>query len=123
MLKRVIIACLFAAPVWAQQQPVPVREAVPADYEADRQRAQMRAGTAYRELREAQYRTRLAEQEVWAAEDAARASGADPAETGIRLSAAQKALAAAKSREAAARSAYDQTLTEVERIQRPGQSK
>lgn len=113
----VAVALLLPVAVCAQQKPAPVQDAG-EDREATLQRAQMRASAAYGELREAQYQLKLAEQEVWAAQDAARAGEPDPAQAKRRVSAADKALQTAKAREAAARAAYDKSLDAVEALRR-----
>lgn len=123
-MRPAVFALLLVLPTAAaaQQKPAPVQE-VTADREATLQRAQMRAGAAYRDLRETQHQSKLAQQEVWAAEEAAKAPGADAAESKRRLGAAVKARDAAAAKETAARAAYDKTLTEVERLQRPETAK
>ena len=112
-----MIALAGTATVAAAQKPVPVEE--PAQQqETAIQRGQYRAGQAYRELQQAQYETKLAEQDVLNAEEAYRRTQQQNDELKRQLEAASKALAAAKAREAAARQAYDKEVDAVDRLQR-----
>jgi len=78
------------------------------------QRGQQRAGAAYRELREAQYQAKLAEQDHLNALEAQRSAQKQADETKRQLDAAKIALDGAKAREAKARKAYDDALTAVD---------
>jgi hypothetical protein len=81
-------------------------------------RGQHRAGEASRAWEEARFQLKLAEQDVLNAEDAHRQAGADKAERKQQLDAAKKALAVARSKEAAARQAYDKAVLDVDRARR-----
>lgn len=81
-------------------------------------RGQYQAGEASRAWEEARYQLKLAEQEVLNAEDAYRQADADKAERKRQLDAAKKALTAARSKEAAARQAYDKAVLDVDRSRR-----
>jgi biopolymer transport protein ExbB/TolQ len=78
-------------------------------------RGQQAAGTAYRELQQAQYESKLAEQDFLNAQEADRAAQQQAQERRRQLEAAKKAFDAAKAREADARKRYDQALTSVDR--------
>ena len=81
-------------------------------------RGQYRADAAFRAWEEARYQLRLAEQDVLNGEDAYRQADADKAERKLQLDAAKKALAAARSKEAATRQAYDKAVMDVDRARR-----
>lgn len=111
-----LLACI-AAPAEVQAQ-VPVEDR--SSREQAIQRGQVRAGAAYRELQEAQYEAKLAEQDVLNAQEAHRAAQKNADDLKRQLDAATKALAAAKAREASARKAYDEALGAVDRaFQKP----
>jgi len=79
------------------------------------QQAQMRASAAYRELEQAQYELKLAQQDYVNTQDAYRAA-APPAEDLKReVDKMKRALNAAKAREARARKAYEDALDAVEK--------
>jgi hypothetical protein len=75
------------------------------------QRSQVGAGAAYRELEQAQYERKLAEQDVLNSQAAQQQA----AELKRQLDAARKALEAAKTRESAARKRYEEALAAVDR--------
>lgn len=79
------------------------------------QRGQLKSGAAYRDLQQAQYESKLAEQEFLNAQDAQQAAQKQADELKRQLDAAKKALDAAKSREAQARKRYDDALGAVDR--------
>jgi hypothetical protein len=79
------------------------------------QRGQMKTGAAYRDLQQAQYESKLAEQDFLNAQDAQKAAQKQADEMRRQLDAAKKALDAAKSKEAAARKRYDGALGAVDR--------
>jgi len=84
------------------------------------QRSQQKTGAAYRELQQAQYETKLAEQDYLNAQEAQRAAQKHADEMKRQLDAASKALAAAKAREARTRKAYDEALGGVDKaFQKP----
>ena len=105
------------ANVAVAQKPVPVEEPIQKE-ETGIQRGQYRAGQAYRELQQAQYAAKLAEQDVLNTEDAYRRARQQAEELKGQLDAARKALAAAKAREAAALQTYDKEVDAVDRLQR-----
>ena len=79
------------------------------------QRSQIGAGAAYRELEQAQYEKKLAEQDVLNSQDAYQAAQQQAEERKRQLDAARKALEAARAREAQARKRYDAALAGVDR--------
>lgn len=79
------------------------------------QRAQMRASAAYRELGQAQYELKLAEQDYVNTRDAYRAAPPPAADIKRELDKTKKAFDAARLREARARKAYEAALDEVEK--------
>lgn len=79
------------------------------------QQAQMRASAAYRELREAQYELKLADQDYINTQDAYRAAQKPAADIKRELDEMKKALDAAKVKEARARKAYESALDDVEK--------
>lgn len=79
------------------------------------QRGQQNTGTAYRDLRQAQYEAKLAEQDLLNAQEAQTAAQKNADEMKRQLDAAKKALDAAKSREALARKRYEEALGSVDR--------
>ena len=106
------IACIAAA-----QKPAPVDE--PArKQEAAVQRGQYRAAQAYRELQQARYEAKLAEQDVLNAEEAYRRVQQQADELKRQLTAARKALAAAKAKEAAVNQRYEKEVNAVDEVQR-----
>jgi hypothetical protein len=79
------------------------------------QQAQIRAGAAYRELAQAQYDRKLAEQDYVNTRDAYRAAPPPAEDIKRELDKMKKALDAAKTREARARKRYDAALDAVEK--------
>ncbi len=79
------------------------------------QRSQQATGAAYRDLRQAQYEAKLAEQDFLNAQDAQHAAQRHADEMKRQLDAAKKALDAAKAKEAQARRRYDEALKGVDR--------
>jgi chromosome segregation ATPase len=118
--RRGTAACLVAGILcgglaWAQ---APVQDVASRDQAI--QRSQQKAGAAYRELQEAQYEAKLAEQDVLNTQEAHRAAQKHAEEVKRQLDAASKALAAAKAKEAQARKAYDAALGDVDQaFQKP----
>jgi len=104
-------ALMLAAAGAAAQAPVEDR----ASREQAIQRSQQVTGAAYRELQQAGYEAKLAEQDFLNAQEADRAAQQQAQERRRQLEAATKALDAAKAREAQARKRYDQALTGVDR--------
>ena len=78
-------------------------------------RGQHRAAQAYRDWEEARYQLKLADQDAMNAEEAYRLADGDKAERKQQLDAAKKALAVARSKETAARQAYDKAVLDVDR--------
>lgn len=84
------------------------------------QRSQQRSGAAYRELRQAQYEAKLAEQDFLNSQEAHRLAQQNAEERKRQLDAAKKALDAARAKEAQARKTYDAALTGVDQaFQKP----
>lgn len=87
--------------------------------EADKREAaienkQRQAGTAYRELQQAQYEARLAEQDFLNAQEAQAAAQKQADARKQQLDAAKKALDTARTKVAQARQRYEATLTGVD---------
>lgn len=101
---RAGLILLLVVPVALAQAPV--QDAVSREQAI--QRGQQRAGAAYRELGEAEYQAKLAEQEFLNAQAAQRAAQR-------QLDAAKKAFDGARAREAKARKDYDDALTAVDK--------
>jgi len=80
--------------------------------------AQQRAEFAYRHLRDAEYKRKLAEQDYVNTRDAYRAAQQHTADLKRQVNETKRALDAAKSREAAARKAYEKELNAVDRVPR-----
>jgi len=78
------------------------------------QRSQQKTGAAYRDLQQAQYETKLAEQDFLNARDAQAAAQKQADEMKRQLDAAKKALDAARSKVAQARKRYDEALGGVD---------
>ncbi len=79
------------------------------------QRAQIRASAAYRELEQAQYDLKLAEQDYVNTRDAYRAAPPPAEDIKRELDKMKKARDAARRRESRARRAYESALDEVEK--------
>lgn len=79
------------------------------------QRSQHATGAAYRDLQQAQFEAKLAEQDFLNAQDASRAARERADEMKQQLDAAKKALDAARQKEALARKRYDEALKGVDR--------
>ncbi len=79
------------------------------------QQAQIRASAAYRELEQAQYELKLAEQDYINTQDAYRAAAPPGADIKRELDKMKKALDSAKAREARARKAHKAALDAVEK--------
>lgn len=105
-----LIALLVAAAAPAQ---VPVEDRTSREQAI--QRGQQRTGAAYRELQQARYESKLAEQDFLNAQEASRAAQRHADEMKRQLDAAKKALDAAKLKEAQARKRYDEALKDVDR--------
>lgn len=79
------------------------------------QQAQIRASAAHRELTEAQFEAKLAEQDYVNTQDAYRAAMQTAQDIKLELDKMKKALDAAKAREARARKDYEAALDDVEK--------
>jgi hypothetical protein len=77
-------------------------------------RKQRQAGAAYRELQQAQYEAKLAEQDFLNAQDAVAQQPSE--ERKRQLETARKGLAAAQAKEAQARKRYDEAVSGVEQV-------
>ena len=106
-LLSVVLCALLATSALAQTPDAKQAEAV--------QQAQIRASAAYRELTEAQYNLKLAEQDYVNTDDAHRAAAKTAEDIKRELEKMKIALDAAKAREARARKAYETALDEVEK--------
>lgn len=102
-----ILAAALATAAFAQP-PV-------GDRSVSVQQAQHRASAAYRELREAEYELKLAEQDYVNTQDAYRAAQKPAEDIKRELDKTRKALDAAKVKEARARKAYESALDDVEK--------
>lgn len=92
---------------------------VPVEDRTSREQAiqsSQRANTAaFRELQQAQYEAKLAEQEFLNAQEAQRAAQKQADERRRELDAAKKALDAARAKEARTRKSYDEALSGVDK--------
>lgn len=107
-----MILAVAAHAVSAQQQ-VPVEQLGP-EREKAVQSGQYRAGQAYRQWEQTRYRARLAEQDVLNLEDAYERRRQEAEDLKRQLDVANKALAAARANETAARQAYERALQDVD---------
>jgi len=107
---KVVLMILAAA-----YAPAAISQPPPEDRSGAVQQAQMRAGAAYRELEQAQYELKLADQDYVNTQDAYRAAAASADDLKREVDKMKKALDAAKAREAHARKAYEAALDAVER--------
>ena len=106
LLPIVLLGGLAAAAAVAQ---APLEERAAAV-----QQAQIRASAAYRELTEAQFQAKLAEQDYVNTQDAHRAAMKTAEDIKRELDKTRKALDAAKARQAQAHKAYEAALDAVE---------
>ena len=110
------LVALLAVPAVSAQVPVEDR----TSREQAIQQSQQRTGAAHRELRQAQYEAKLAEQDFLNAQEAQRAAQRHADEMKRQLDAAKKTLDAAKLKEAQARKRYDAALGGVDQaFQKP----
>jgi len=107
LLLIVLLGGLAAAAAVAQPPPEERSAAV--------QQAQIRASSAYRELGEAQFQARLAEQDYVNTQDAYRAAMQRAEDIKRELDKTKKALDAARAREARARKGYEAALDAVDK--------
>ncbi len=107
LLPIVLLGGLVAATAVAQQPP--------EDRSAAVQQAQVRASSAYRELTEAQFEAKLAEQDYVNTQDAYRAAMQRAEDIKRELDKTKKALDAARASEARARKNYEAALDAVEK--------
>ena len=105
------LVLLLAVPAAGAQAPV---EDLTSREQAI-QLGQQKAGAAFRELQQAQYEAKLAEQDYLNAEEANRAAQKQAGERKRELEAAKKALDAARAKEARARKTYDEALGGVDK--------
>jgi len=111
----ILLACVATDAVAQAQKPAPVDDL--SGREGMVLQSQQRAGMAYRQLQQAQYETKLAEQDYLNAEDARRLAQKQADELRRQAETAKKALDAAKAKEAAARAAYEKEVNAVDRLQ------
>jgi septal ring factor EnvC (AmiA/AmiB activator) len=111
LVQVLVFGCVTA--MAAAQSPAPVEDR--SSREQAIQRGQMKAGVSYRDMQQAQYETKLAEQDVLNAQEAHRAAQDRADESKRQLEAATKALAAARTKEAQARKAYREALDAVDK--------
>lgn len=113
------LALSLALPAAAAQAPVEDR----SERETAIQRSQQKAGAAFRELRQAQYEAKLAEQDYLNTVEAHRAAQKNAEELKRQAEAAKKALDEAKAKEARARQRYDEALGGVDKAWQPPPAK
>lgn len=106
-LLSIVLGALLLTSAFAQVPDATQSEAV--------QRAQIRASAAYRELTQAEYDLKIAEQDYVNTEDAYRAATKRADDIKGELEKLKQARDAAKDREARARKAYDEALDAVEK--------
>jgi hypothetical protein len=107
-----LLVAMLAPPATQAQAPVEERG------RAALQQGQQRTGLTYRDLEQARYDARLAEQDMLNARDAHTAAQQQATLRQRELDAAQKALAAARARVAAAQQAYDKAVSDVDAAHR-----
>lgn len=112
-MTKVCLLCALALLASSAAAQAPVQDA--SGREQAIQRSQIGASAAYRELEQAQYEKKLAEQDVLNTQDAYQAGQKQAAELKRQLDAARKALEAARAKEAQARKRYDEALAGVDR--------
>lgn len=112
----ILSTCVVSAALAQAPKPVPVEDL--SGSEGAMLHSQQRAGIAYRHLQQAQYESKLAEQEYLNAEDAYRAAQKRADEFRRQAETSKKALDAARAKEAAARKAYENALNAVDQMQR-----
>ena len=111
-----VMGTLIAASAPAQSPP--------ANQSPAAQQAQIRASSAYRELTEAQYQLKLAEQDFVNTQDAHSAAAKTADDIKRELDRMKMVLEAAKLREARARKDYEAALEAVDRAWgKPAQSR
>ena len=115
----ILLVCVSSGAMAQAQKPAPVEDV--SGREGAVLQNQQRAGIAYRQLQQAQYQTKLAEQDYLNAEDARRAAQKRADELSREAETAKKAFDAAKAKEAAARVAYEKEVNAVDRLQRKPQ--
>lgn len=108
-----VAAALTAVPVWAQA-PKPVESDASRSDQA-RLMQQQRVTAAYRELQQATFETKLAEQDVLNTQDAYNTTRGRAEALKTDLDKFVKTRDAAKEKEAAARKRYDEALNAVPR--------
>lgn len=111
---------LAAVPLAASAQTTPAKKTVPVEERASGaeptpQAQQMRAGIAFREVQQAAFESKLAEQDVLNTQEAYHTTRARADVLKAELEKAIKARDAAKAKEAAARKRYDEALQAVPR--------
>lgn len=104
------LTLLLSVSVAAAQVPVEDR----TGREQAIQNSQRKTTAAFRELQQAQYEAKLAEQDFLNAQEAQRAAQKQADERRRELDAAKKALDAAKAKEARTRKSYDEALSGVD---------
>src|SRR5207244_3166584 len=111
-MRSSIVGAIFLLAVAAAGAQAPARDAGSGDA-AIRQK-QQQTSVAYRELQQAQYEAKLAEQDFLTAQEAHGAAQKQADERKKQLDAARKALDAARAKVAQARATYDEALTGVD---------
>lgn len=109
----VLLAGLLATTSALAQTPAPVEDRSGAVLQG-----QQRAGIAYRDWQQAIYEAKLAEQEVWQAQEGHAAAQKVANARKQELAAAEKALAQAQARQKSAQQAYDAALNAVDAAHR-----
>lgn len=124
MIRRaLLIACALgawaAAPAaWAQAKPATKPSQVeerPPGAEPTLEIRQIRTGMAFRELQQAQFESKLAEQDVLNVQETYNVTRGRAEALKIELDKALKAREVAKAKEAAARKRYDEALQATSR--------
>ena len=109
-IERVLVAAAFMTLVCLAGAQAPVIG--PGSTEDAVLQKQRHAGATYRELQQAQYEAKLAEQDFLNAQDAVAQQPSD--ERRRQLETTKKALAAAQAKAAQARKRYDEAVSGVE---------
>jgi predicted nucleic acid-binding Zn-ribbon protein len=112
-MTKACLLCALGLLAFSAAAQAPVQDTSPREQAI--QRSQISAGAAYRELEQAQYEKKLAEQDVLNTQDAFQAAQQRAAELKRQLDAARKVLEAARAKEVQARKRYDAALSSVDR--------
>lgn len=113
---RLPVALILIFAAGASQAQAPVEDA--RERQDTLQRDQLKAGSAYREMRQAEFAAKQAQEDFWQADTAYKAAQKRADELKRHVDAEQKKLDAAKAKEAQARKIYDTAVNSADRDSR-----